>query len=677
MFTGLLERNDILSPARSFSRRAALSCWIPLWLILVLALGLRLYRLEAKGLWVDEIFTVVFASAANDLGTIVSRALDTPLPSPPLWFLITHAFARTFGDSEFAIRLPSVLAGVLGVVAIYKVGKLLFNRQVGLVAAFFLATSPFHVLVAREGRFYAAVAFFSLVTLYCLIRGMQTRRKRWWLGFVLASLLNIYIHLTTLLVLVTELLYASAVLTLQFRSARRAGHRWQLGQTFARSLLVSAGAIAICYLPMLPYLVAGAMHTERGLGVSGEVFVLSGGDLLSILESFSAGSGSYLLLYAGPAALALITIFRSEKRKALLWILWFAVPLMLIFLLRSRHWFSVKYVVAMLPMFLILTAAGVIEIVTRAPAVWHHVWSRASRWFPHAGASLSFSSLRSPSLVLALGTTILAYGIVNASSSRMPRLYDDNGGYWREVGQVLNNNVQPGDIVVTPPLILLTMRPQELISYYGPESVMEVSDGRILDKLLTKYSRVWVIRPGGWEEPLPRLRRMWSNLPPHVELSLNGNFRILYMGERQSRLSLLTEAMRFRGLPASAQASISRAYRSLGKLDAAMLANERAVSSEPQVAAWHYARALIYERQGNLDAARVAFETASSLDPRNPDLLFALGRSYERLDMAEQAVEHYEEAMRLHRRKSNGDGDAFAYAVNRRLANLTNGSGYN
>lgn len=677
MFAGLLKRNSFLSPARSFTRQAALSRWIPLWLTLFLALGLRLYRLDVKGLWVDEIFTAIFASAANDLGTIVSRSLATPLPTPPLWFLITHAFVRAFGDGEFAVRLPSVLAGVLGVVAIYRVGKLLFNRQVGLVAAFLLATSPFHLLVAREGRFYAAVVFLSLVTIYCLIQGMQSRQKRWWLGFVIATLLNMYIHLTTLLVLITELLYAAAVLALQFHSARKAGHNWRLRQTFAGPLLVSAGTIAICYLPMLPYLVTGAMHDRRGLGATGELFALSGSDLLSILETFSPGSGIYLLLYALPAILALIVIFRSDRRKALLWILWFAAPLALIILLRSRHWFSVKYVIAMLPMYLILTAAGVIEIVRGTPAAWQRAKGRLSWWFPYATALFTFRSPRSPGLGLVLGATILAYGIVNASSSRIPRLYNENGGYWREVGQVLNNNVQPGDVVVSPPLILLTLPVRELISYYGPDSVIEVGDIRTLDKLLTKYNRVWIVRPGGWVEPATRLDRMWSSLPPHIELSLNGNFRILYMGKGQSQLSLLSEAMRFRSLPASAQASIGRAYRSLGKLDAALLANERAVSSEPQVAAWHYAEALIHERRGNIEAARAAFETASSLNPQNPNLLFALGRSYERLGLVQQAVEHYEESLRLHRGSSDGDGSDLSYAVNRRLSNLANSSGDN
>jgi tetratricopeptide (TPR) repeat protein len=677
MFTALLERNSFLSPARSFSRQAALLRWVPLWLILLLAFGLRLYRLDVKGLWVDEIFTAVFASPANDLGTIVSRSLATPLPTPPLWFLITHASVITFGDGEFAIRLPSVFAGLLGVVAIYKVGKLLFNRHVGLVAAFLLATSPYHLLVAREGRFYAAVVFFSLMTLYCLIRGMQSRQKRWWLGFVVASLLNAYIHVTTLLVLVTELLYAASLLAIQFRSARGAGRSWQLRQTFAGPLLVSAGAIAIGYLPMLPHLVTGAMNDRRGLGASGELFTLSGSDLLSILQTFSPGSGIYLLLYTVPAVLALTVIFRSDRRKALLWILWFAVPLILILLLRSRHWFAVKYVIAMLPMFLILTAVGVIEIVRGTPAVLRRARGRLGRWFPSTAAPFSFRSLRSPGLGLILGASILAYGIVNASSPKVPRLYNDNGGYWREVGQVLNNNVRPGDVVVTPPLIMLTLPAKELISYYGPESVIEVSDIRTLDKLLTKYNRVWIIRPGGWVEPVTRLDKMWSSLPPHVELSLNGNFRVLYMGEGQSRLSLLSEAMRFRALPARAQASIGRAFRSLGKFQAALLANERAVSSQPQVAAWHYAEALIYERQGDIEAARAAFETASSLDPRNPNLVFALGRSYERLGLVQQAIEHYEEALRLHRENGDEEGSALTYAVNRRLNNLTNGSGSN
>lgn len=50
MFTALLAKNNFLTAPRSFSRQGALSRRIPLLVILFLALGLRLYRLDVKGL---------------------------------------------------------------------------------------------------------------------------------------------------------------------------------------------------------------------------------------------------------------------------------------------------------------------------------------------------------------------------------------------------------------------------------------------------------------------------------------------------------------------------------------------------------------------------------------------------------------------------------------------------
>ena len=59
-------------------------------LLLILAAGLRFYQLNVNGLWVDEIFTALIASPDKTLAEVISAALDTPLPTPPLWFIISH-----------------------------------------------------------------------------------------------------------------------------------------------------------------------------------------------------------------------------------------------------------------------------------------------------------------------------------------------------------------------------------------------------------------------------------------------------------------------------------------------------------------------------------------------------------------------------------------------------------
>ena len=88
--------------------------------LVVVALALRLYRLDAQSLWLDEgstwqliglpwawQFTDLFNSAA----------------AYPLYHVLLKAWVALFGASEFALRLPSALAGAAAVGAIYWAGR--------------------------------------------------------------------------------------------------------------------------------------------------------------------------------------------------------------------------------------------------------------------------------------------------------------------------------------------------------------------------------------------------------------------------------------------------------------------------------------------------------------------------------------------------------------------------
>ena len=83
--------------------------WAALLAIILLAVGLRLYRLDHQSLWNDEGTSV--ALAQRDLVTITkSAALDI---HPPLYYYALHVWLRLFGASEFAVRSLSVVAGTV------------------------------------------------------------------------------------------------------------------------------------------------------------------------------------------------------------------------------------------------------------------------------------------------------------------------------------------------------------------------------------------------------------------------------------------------------------------------------------------------------------------------------------------------------------------------------------
>lgn len=76
---------------------------ILLAIFILLGAALRLVSLGGRSLWLDEIFTAVFVSPDQPLANVFQYALGTPIPAPPLWFIVIHGFTSVLGASEFVL----------------------------------------------------------------------------------------------------------------------------------------------------------------------------------------------------------------------------------------------------------------------------------------------------------------------------------------------------------------------------------------------------------------------------------------------------------------------------------------------------------------------------------------------------------------------------------------------
>jgi len=137
--------------------------------ILLLALGLRLFNLDAQSLWNDEGTSV--AVAQRDLATIARDAAQDI--HPPLYYWLLSGWLRLTGPSEFAVRALSAFLGVVLVALVYVLGRLLANRWVGLAAAFLAAINPFQIYYSQEARMYMLLAVLTAATMLALVRFVE------------------------------------------------------------------------------------------------------------------------------------------------------------------------------------------------------------------------------------------------------------------------------------------------------------------------------------------------------------------------------------------------------------------------------------------------------------------------------------------------------------------------
>lgn len=133
---------------------------IILAVITLAALLLRYYQLGFLSLWVDEYMHVSPAYRFLKGGSMMQSDNNGIFLT---WVII--AFFKLFGASEITARIPSILFGSLSIPLIYFLAKKLFNRNVGIIAAFLGAFSLYAIIWSRIARNYASFEFAYLLLL--------------------------------------------------------------------------------------------------------------------------------------------------------------------------------------------------------------------------------------------------------------------------------------------------------------------------------------------------------------------------------------------------------------------------------------------------------------------------------------------------------------------------------
>jgi hypothetical protein len=237
--------------------------------VLVLAVVVRFATVSA--LWLDEAQTVAIAK-------LPLRDLTEGLRhdgSPPLFYVMLHAWIRVFGDGDLSVRF---LPGVFGVAALplaWVAGRRLGGRAVAWAAVLLLAVSPFAVRYSSEARQYSLVTLLVLVGYLAVTELLERPRSRpaaVGVGLVTGALL--LTHYWSL-----YLLFVTAVTLLVV--ARRAHGTARDG---ARRALLAMAVGSLTFVPWLPAFAYQLRHTGTPWGGSGRlrsmvdtVFHFSGG----------------------------------------------------------------------------------------------------------------------------------------------------------------------------------------------------------------------------------------------------------------------------------------------------------------------------------------------------------------------------------------------------------------
>ncbi len=87
----------------------------------------------------------------------------------------TIPFITFFGLNEFSVRITAVAYGILAVLSVYLLSKELFNKQIGLISAFLLAISPWHIHLSRIGFELISSVFWIPISFYFLLKSTKNK----------------------------------------------------------------------------------------------------------------------------------------------------------------------------------------------------------------------------------------------------------------------------------------------------------------------------------------------------------------------------------------------------------------------------------------------------------------------------------------------------------------------
>jgi len=162
-------------------------------------------------------------------------------------FYLTALMSKVFGYGFTTLKLTMALVGALNVIPMYLLGKELLDRRFGLLTAFLMSVSYWHIIVSRIGWRIVLAPFWTTVTLYFLLRAFRSGRRNdfLWTGLALGAGLYGYMSFRVTPLLIVALMVLKAVFD------RGPTLDWKRYATNG-ALLVATSMLV--YLPMFRYM---------------------------------------------------------------------------------------------------------------------------------------------------------------------------------------------------------------------------------------------------------------------------------------------------------------------------------------------------------------------------------------------------------------------------------------
>lgn len=294
-------------------RQLSFNSWIFL-AILLLGAVLRLYNFSDLSLGNDEL-SVLARVQYDSFDELIEKGVK-PDVHPAGIQVFVYYWTCIFGESEIALRFPFIVAGLISIVLLFRLGKSWCGEETALLSTAAFASLQYTITLTVYARPYALVICFVLAMTLCWHRYMFEKGGLGSLiGYIAFASLAMYFHYFSFLILGIIGLTGVFLVSAEKRKA----------------YLIGLGAIAFLYLPHLSLF----LH-HLGMGGSSWIGKPEPNYILSYLD-YVFHFSFVLLLITGLTFLLSLFFFLTRKNKVknqqglfrVLSLLFFAFPFLI------------------------------------------------------------------------------------------------------------------------------------------------------------------------------------------------------------------------------------------------------------------------------------------------------------------------------------------------------------
>jgi uncharacterized membrane protein len=190
-------------------------------------------------LWYDELHSIIPTGPDATIASIIEYSKQD---QPPAFFLLLHVWFKLLPYNAFNGRLFAALVGVLGVIAMFFLGKEVHGKSTGLAASGLTCINWFHIYFSQELRFYTLVFLLTVLSFLFFIRCYKKVNLTDYFFYCISSIVLLYTHYYAIVVLVSQLIIFLVLVVFLKRGEKK----------FIILSLLSGILIALAFIPWLP-----------------------------------------------------------------------------------------------------------------------------------------------------------------------------------------------------------------------------------------------------------------------------------------------------------------------------------------------------------------------------------------------------------------------------------------